>query len=390
MGRLFWKFFFAFFAAVLTAGVGVGFAVHLFHQQPSAQVSGFGGLQAPPGVRPPPYSSDPLAGPRPPPWDGPPPGDMPPPGEPHGMPPPGDGGPPPPLLPIVAALLGSLAASALLAWYFSKPVRNLRWALGAIAEGKLDTRVQPLMGGRRDEIADLGRDFDQMAQKLYQLIESQRRLLHDVSHELRSPLARLQAAVGLARQDPAKAAAAFDRIERETARLDKLVGEVLTLSRLEGGTGEETKTRVDVIELVAGIADDAQFEARANGRDLNFTGNGQFVIDGRAELLHRAFENVLRNAVKFTRPGTIVEVTAEQSVAGWLRLDICDQGPGVPASELDAIFEPFHRCAGSSSADGFGLGLAIARRAVEAHGGTIRAANRPEGGLCLEIVLPAA
>lgn len=304
--------------------------------------------------------------------------------------PPGAGGPPPPLLPIMAALLGSLAASALLAWYFSKPVRNLRWALGAIAEGKLDTRVQPLMGGRRDEIADLGRDFDQMAQKLHQLIASQRRLLHDVSHELRSPLARLQAAVGLARQDPAKAAATFDRIEREIARLDKLVGEVLTLSRLEGGTGEESKTRVDVIELVAGIADDAQFEARANGRDLNFAGNGEFVIDGRAELLHRAFENVLRNAVKFTRPGTSVEVTAEQSVAGQLRLGICDQGPGVPTNELDAIFEPFHRCAGSVSADGFGLGLAIARRAIETHGGTIRAANRAEGGLCLEIVLPAA
>ena len=110
---------------------------------------------------------------------------------------------------------------------------------------------------------------------------------------------------------------------------------------------------------------------------------------GRAELLHRAFENVLRNAVKFTGPGTTVEVTAEQ-MTGRLRLDICDQGPGVPASELDAIFEPFHRCAGSSSADGFGLGLAIARRAIETHGGYIRAANRPEGGLCLEIVLPSA
>jgi two-component system OmpR family sensor kinase len=362
MGRLFWKFFLAFFAAVLTAGVGVGFAVHLFHQQASAPASKFGGPQVPPEARPPPYLNGPPAGPR----------------------------PPPPLLPIVAALLGSLAASALLAWYFSRPVRNLRWAFAAIAEGKLDTRVQPLMGGRRDEIADLGRDFDRMAQKLCQLIELQRRLLHDVSHELRSPLARLQAAVGLARQDPAKVAATFDRIERETARLDKLVGEVLTLSRLEGGTGEESKTRLDVIELVAGIADDAQFEARANGRDLDFTANGRFMIDGRAELLHRAFENVLRNAVKFTRPGTSVEVTAEQSVAGRLRLDVCDQGPGVPANELDAIFEPFHRCAGNVSADGFGLGLAIARRAIEAHGGTIRAANRAEGGLCIEIVLPAA
>jgi two-component system, OmpR family, sensor kinase len=381
MGRLFWKFFLAFFVALLTAEVGVGFAVHLFHQQPSVRQADFPGPQAPPGVRLPPHPDGPPGEPRPPPWDG---------SIPRDMPPPGDGGPPPPLLPIIAALVGSLAASVLLAWYFSKPVRNLRWALGAIAEGKLDTRVQPLMGGRRDEIADLGRDFDQMAQKLYQLIESQRRLLHDVSHELRSPLARLQAAVGLARQDPAKVAATFDRIEREIARLDKLVGELLTLSRLEAGTGGDAKARVDVIEMVAAIADDARFEARANGRDLNLVASGEFVIDGRPELLHRAFENVLRNAVKFTRAGTTVKVTAEPSLPGRLRVGVCDQGPGVPTNELEAIFEPFHRCAGSAAAGGFGLGLAIARRAIEAHGGTIRAANRAEGGLCIEIVLPAA
>jgi two-component system OmpR family sensor kinase len=297
--------------------------------------------------------------------------------------------PPPPLLPIVAALLASLAASALLAWYFAKPVRNLRWALGALSEGKLETRVQPLMRGRRDEIADLGRDFDQMAQKLSQLVESQRSLLHDVSHELRSPLARLQAAVGLARQDPAKIAATFDRIEREVVRLDKLVGELLTLSRLQAGTGEEGKSRLDVIELVAGIADDARFEARASGCDLNFSASGEFVIDGTAELLHRAFENVIRNAIKFTHPGTTIELETDLSVPGRLRLVVCDCGPGVLPSELEAIFEPFHRGAGAST-DGFGLGLAIARRAIEAHGGTIRAANRSEGGLCIEIVLPAA
>jgi len=379
MGRLFWKFFFAFLAALLVAGVGVGLAVFLFHQQSVAQPVRLERQSPPwPDARPsgpdePRFGEMRLAPP-----DGFPP---------RGLPPPG--GQPPPLLPIVAALLASLAASALLAWYFAKPVRNLRWALGALSEGKLETRVQPLMGRRRDEIADLGRDFDQMAQKLSQLVESQRSLLHDVSHELRSPLARLQAAVGLARQDPAKIAATFDRIDREVVRLDRLVGELMTLSRLQAGTGEEGKSRLDVIELVAGIADDARFEARASGCDLNFSASGEFVIDGKAELLHRAFENVVRNAIKFTHPGTTIELETDLSVPRRLRLVVCDCGPGVLPSELEAIFEPFHRGA-DASADGFGLGLAIARRAIEAHGGTIRAANRSQGGLCIEIVLPAA
>jgi len=373
MGRLFWKFFLAFFVAQMTAGVGVGVAVHLFHQPPPAFEAG------PPG--PPPLAAAPAGRPPLPPGaspaDRPPlPGDRPPP----------DGGLPPPVLPIIAAILGSLVASALLAWYFAKPVRHLRWAFGAVADGRFDTRVQPLMGGRRDEIADLGRDFDQMTQKLRQSIESQRRLLHDVSHELRSPLARLQAAVGLARQDPARALATLDRVERETARLDLLVGELLTIARLEAGAG--ARTRFDVLELVAGIADDARFEAQANGRDLTMVADGEFVIEGSAEALHRAFENVLRNAVRFTGLGTAVEVAAERRAADRLRLSICDHGPGVLPSELEAIFEPFHRGAGASP-DGFGLGLAIARRAIVAHGGSIHAENRPQGGLCIEIELPA-
>lgn len=292
---------------------------------------------------------------------------------------------PSPLLPIIAGLLSSLAFSALLAWYFSKPVRHLRWAFGAATEGKLDVRVQPLIGRRRDEVADLGRDFDRMAARLQALLEAQRRLLHDVSHELRSPLARLQAAIGLARQDPARIEASLDRIERESARLDELVGEVLTLSRLTSGTADTARERVDLAELVAGVAEDARFEAQASGRDLQFSSAGEAYAQVHAELLHRAFENVIRNAVKYTAPGSIVEVQTERS-AGSFRLRVCDRGPGVPEAQLQAIFEPFYRA--SAPASGFGLGLAIARRAVEAHGGSIRASNRPGGGLCMEITLP--
>ena len=162
------------------------------------------------------------------------------------------------MLPISIGILASLGFSALLAWYLAKPIRHLRGAFDAAAAGKLDTRIGPRMGRRRDEIADLGRDFDRMAHQLQILLGSQRRLLHDVSHELRSPLARLQAAIGLARQQPEKLDASLDRIERESGRLDELVGELLTLSRLEAGMSGAADEEVDLVELVAGIADDAR------------------------------------------------------------------------------------------------------------------------------------
>jgi two-component system OmpR family sensor kinase len=298
--------------------------------------------------------------------------------------------PPPPQRPwllIVMGTLASLAVSALLAWYLARPIRNLRWAFRAAADGRLDTRVRPLMKGRRDEIADLGEDFDQMAQKLQNLVTAQRRLLHDVSHELRSPLARLHAAIGLARQDPRKLEPSLDRIEREAARVDELVGEVLTLARLEGGTASGAEETVDFADLVADIAEDARFEAEAAGRKVALRSAEQVLVRGRSELLHRAVENVVRNAVKHTSPGTTVEV--ELSVAGERAiLHVTDRGPGVAPGEAERIFEPFYR--GSADPDGFGLGLAIAHGAVAAHAGAIRAANAPGGGLRVEIDLPLA
>ncbi|MCB1823398.1 MAG: HAMP domain-containing protein [Candidatus Competibacteraceae bacterium] len=299
------------------------------------------------------------------------------------------GPPPPPWIPISIGILASLGFSALLAWYLSKPIRHLRRAFDAVAAGRLETRVGPRMGRRRDEIADLGRDFDRMAQQLQILLGSQRRLLHDVSHELRSPLARLQAAIGLARQQPEKRDASLDRIERESGRLDELVGELLTLSRLEAGISGTADEEVDLVDLVAGIADDARFEAEATGRRVSFAGTGEVIVKIRAELLHRAFENVIRNAVKFTREGTAVEVRIERRAApDGLVVMVSDRGPGIPESDLQAVFEPFFRGGGSVKTAGFGLGLAIARRAIEAHGGRIRALNRPDGGLRVEIVLP--
>ncbi len=304
--------------------------------------------------------------------------------------------PPPPLrelwpaVLIAFGILGSLAGSALLAWYLAKPIRNLRWALAGISAGKLDTRVGPRMGRRRDEIADLGRDFDHMAQQLQNLVGAQRRLLHDVSHELRSPLARLQAAVGLARQQPDKLEDWLTRIEREGARLDTLVGELLTLSRLEAGIGAQANDYVDLHGLVSEVSDDAQFEAAASGRRVAFTGSGELIVRARTELLRRAVENVIRNAVQHAPAGTAVDVELDQPAQSrCARLVVSDRGPGIPDSDLAAVFEPFFRGAGADSRSGYGLGLAIARRAVEAHGGSIRAVNREGGGLRVEIELPA-
>jgi two-component system OmpR family sensor kinase len=290
-------------------------------------------------------------------------------------------------------LLASLAFSALLAWSLTKPIRHLRRAAAALAEGRLETRVAALMGRRADELAELGHDFDQMARRLQQLIASQRRLLHDVSHELRSPLARLQAAIGLARQNPERTEAMLERIERDAIRLDGLVGELLALARLEAGNALPPLETVDLVDLVSAIVDDARFEARASGRDVAFTGDATAMATVRAELVHRAFENVIRNAVKYTGGGTQVDVSARMhdgagTQPGSFVLAVADRGPGVPAEALETIFEPFQRARSGAAADGFGLGLAIARRAIEAHGGRIGARNRDGGGLVVEIELP--
>jgi two-component system OmpR family sensor kinase len=311
--------------------------------------------------------------------------------------------PPPPtgtrpiVVELAAVLVASLLFSAGLAWYLTRPVRHLREASRRFADGALDTRVFPLMGGRRDDVADLGRDFDRMAERLQSLIGAQRRLLHDVSHELRSPLARMQVAVELARQQPDRMAGILDRIEQETRRLDGLVGEILTLARLEATAGPPGDEYVDLGELLDAVVADARFEANSKGREvaLESAGTagtaGAAVVRGRGELLHRAVENVLRNAVRFAPAQSCVAVRLAIDATGTrATVTICDSGPGVPADRLALVFEPFVRLSAATDERGYGLGLAIARRAVEAHGGTIAAMNRPEGGFCVVIELPLA
>jgi two-component system, OmpR family, sensor kinase len=290
---------------------------------------------------------------------------------------------------VAGAALASLAFAVALAWYMTRPIRKLQWAFDAASKGKLETRVQHLMGGRRDEIADLGAGFDQMAKKVQSLVAAQQRLLHDVSHELRSPLARLQAATDLARQSPQQIDTTLDRIDRETARLDQLVEQMLTLSRMEAGVDAQEPAAFDLSELVVSVVDDARFEAQAQHRDVVCTTSGAMPVLMREEMIHRAVENVIRNAVKFSAASTTVEVSlgaSSDGTAAWL--EVADHGPGVDEADLAAMFEPFHRGPNARGVDGHGLGLAIARHAVQQHGGTISARPRDGGGLVVRIELP--
>jgi two-component system OmpR family sensor kinase len=295
----------------------------------------------------------------------------------------------PPPTALAATLAASVVTALLLAWYVAKPIRSLRGAFEAAAAGDLKRRISAQIGARNDELADLGRDFDRMASRLQMSMEGQRRLLHDVSHELRSPLARLQAAVGILRQKPERPADMITRIEDETARIDQLVGELLTLSRLEAGELVGVEEEVDMRDLVAEIVRDANFEAQAQGRRVIWDDSGSATLQGRPDLLHSAVENIIRNSLKHAPESRSIWIeTMSDAVRRQYTLRVLDEGRGVPEEELPNLFTPFARGANAASADGYGLGLAIARRCVEAHGGTIRADNRPAGGLCVEIVLP--
>ncbi|MGK5004479.1 sensor histidine kinase [Janthinobacterium sp. LB2P70] len=293
-------------------------------------------------------------------------------------------------IPLGAAIAASLLFAFLLAWYFARPIRDLRQAFEAASHGNLAPRFQA-SGKRGDELTDLGRDFDRMTGRLRNLMDSQTRLLHDVSHELRSPLARLQAAIGLAHQQPEKMAASMQRIERESERMDKLIGELLTLSRLEAGAGQAHSEDVGIADLVHDIVDDARYEARARQLGIALAGDAATAdasITGQPELLARAVENVVRNAIKHSPDGGTVNVELSRQT-DWLRIAVLDRGPGVASADLARIFEPFFRASNTQhSTDGHGLGLAIAQHVISAHGGRIGASLRSGGGLCVEMLLP--
>jgi two-component system sensor histidine kinase CpxA len=249
------------------------------------------------------------------------------------------------------------------------------------------------MGGRRDEIADLACDFDHMAERLQGLIGSQKQLLSDVSHELRSPLARLQVALGLARQrEQDQPNTELDRIEREAERLNELIGQLLSLTRLEFGTVLSHSEPVDLADLLTEIAESTDFEARALNRRVHMVNSVPAIVEANETLLRSALENVVRNAAKYTDVNTSVDISLQpdKAHAGWLLVQVRDHGPGVPEDMLTKLFEPFVRVGDARDRDsgGYGLGLAIAKRAIRLHGGEIFAGNEPDGGLNVRIRLP--
>jgi signal transduction histidine kinase len=280
-----------------------------------------------------------------------------------------------------------------LAWNLTKPVRRLQLTARKLADGDLTTRVGDELLDRTDEFSELGKDFDTMASRLERLVEAHKHLLSDVSHELRSPLARLSVALGLARQKSGpETRELLDRIEWETERLNGLIGQLLSLARLESGT-EFHRERFDLFLLMEEAVADGDFEARARGCRVELKGHGPYWIDGSVELLRSAIENIVRNAIRYSPPGKSIEASIDADGAD-NRNSICvtirDHGPGVPEDALGHLFEPFFRVAPrlASATDGAGLGLAISRRAVHLHHGTLSAWNAPGGGLAVAICLP--
>lgn len=294
-----------------------------------------------------------------------------------------------PVLLFLMVILTSLLFSSWLARSVSRPIETLRDGLKAVSKGDFNINVRQQMGKRYDEFAELGQDTDSMAEKLKLLIEAQRRLLHDVSHDLRSPLARLQLAIGLMRQKPEVTEQMLLRIEQECHRLDSLVGEVLTLARMESGVPQPKEDYIDLIELLRSLVDDAQFEAKDSGSliqlQLDNALQEGIIIQSRGELLLRAFDNLIRNALQHAGRGCQIDIEVHQESNDILVIEIADNGPGVADNNLVAIFEPFFR---SNNNPGDGLGLAITKRAIEAHGGSISAYNRATGGLCMHVRLP--
>lgn len=284
--------------------------------------------------------------------------------------------------------LGGLLFSTVLAWNLTRPMQMLRDAFDRVAQGDLSVRLFPSMRRRHDELTFVARDFDSMAERLEVLVRAREELLHDVSHELRSPLARLQLAIGLARQTPKNVENSLQRIEHEAGRLDKMIGELLALSRAENSTIPDEEY-FDLLGLVDAVVNDARYEAQIPGVDIILQANeGQeYTVKGNAELMRRAVDNVVRNALRFSVKGQSVTVSLA-TVDHQFQIDVADQGPGVEESKLSSIFDPFVRVKSPLSGKGYGLGLAITRKVMLAHNGQVDARNAVPHGLIISLRVP--
>ena len=291
---------------------------------------------------------------------------------------------------LLLLLLVTAGVCFFLARSLTSPIRRLRQATRQFAAGDLSTRVSHQIKGK-NEIAGLANDFDEMAGKIETLVGTQKRLLRDISHELRSPLARLGVALELVRQDSSQESRqkALGRIELEAARMNEMIGQLLSLARLEAGDSELPRAEFDLCALLSDLVRDADYEARNRKIKVTFKGPETTVVSGYEDLLARALENIIRNGIRYTGDGTQVNVELIRN-SDMLLIRVADQGPGVPDEALEKLFEPFYRIADARDrqSGGTGIGLAIAEQAVRLHAGSISASNRPEGGLLVQISLP--
>lgn len=278
-----------------------------------------------------------------------------------------------------------------LTWYLTHPIRTLRGATRRFSQGDLAVRVGNNPELRRgDELSDLAHDFDEMAERIETLINAQQRLLADISHELRSPLARISLALDLARRRLGDGVPEHQRIEREIQRLNELIEQLLTLARLQGHPGQARLESVNLGALIHEVADDARFEAESADKQVVVRNGCDPTIRGSSALLRSAIENVVRNAVRHTPPHTKVSVQMQSAGPERVAITVRDEGPGVPPAALDRLFDPFFRVEEGRErvSGGVGLGLSIVRQAMLFHGGNAVAENSPEGGLLVRLEFP--
>lgn len=281
-----------------------------------------------------------------------------------------------------------IGATAALFWLAAvgvvMPIRRIAGSIAAFGAGELATRVRTK---REDEIGQLARSFNQMAERLERLIVSERRLLGDISHELRSPLARLKFAIKLARTSP-DSKSALDRIERDVNRIALLVSDIVEITFVEGDPALRSSEAVVVSDVVREVVSDCSVEAEMRGCRIQLTGTSAGQVTGSRELVRRAIENVVRNAIRYSPENSTIEACMEED-GRKATFSVRDHGPGVPEEMLSRIFDPFFRVeeARDTNGGGSGLGLSIAKRAVQAHQGAIVAENASPG-LRLRIVLP--
>lgn len=294
-----------------------------------------------------------------------------------------------PLSALLFCLISSAIFAGVLAWSISHPIKLLLDHLKNAANGDFLIGVSPKITASHDEFSELGEALDLMTLRIDNMIKSQSKMLHHVSHELRSPLARIQMAVGLVMQNPKKMQGALQRVELEAVRMERMISELLEIFRLESGMQKLQKTEIDLKGLLTGIVGDVLFEKHEAKVHLDMP-ESAVIIEGQLELLHRAIDNVIRNAVKYGPEDGIVAIELQHSArTREVILEIQDQGDGVEPQELEQIFKPFVRGRRASQVDGHGIGLAMTKHIVEAHGGFVKAANLNPHGFMIRIHLPA-